>query len=101
LVDQGFAVDLVTLTKPPLHQSPIFCFWGVEPELKVGGGATGGLRSTDPLWGGGDDLHESFGKERTMFWWEPFWMSVSFWDKQMDLPFREDRYDWKAHTHPA
>jgi hypothetical protein len=101
LVDQGFAVDLVTLTKPPLHQSPIFCFWGVEPELKVGGGTTGSLRSMDPLWGGDDDPHESLGKERTMFWWEPFWMSVSFWDKQMDLPFREDRYvHRKTVIHP-
>jgi len=100
LVDQGFAVDLITLTKPPLHQSPIFCFWGVEPELKVGGGTTGSMRNMDPLWGGDDDPHESFGRERTMFWWEPFWMSVSFWNRQMDLPFREDRYAGNPIIHP-
>jgi hypothetical protein len=41
----------------------------------------------DPLWGGDDESTQNM---RT-FWWEPFWVSVAFWDKQMDLPFREDR----------
>ena len=89
ILDQGFAVDLVSLTKPPLHQSPIFCFSGAEPEIRSDVGSKFGSRALDALWGGLDvDPPE---KERTTFWWEPFWMSVSFWDRQMDLPFREDR----------
>lgn len=89
LVDQGFGVDLVSLAKPPLHQSPIFCFRGLEPELRVDRESRVGLRSTDPLWGGDDRSDDK--REKALFWWEPFWMSVSFWDKQMDLPFRQDR----------
>lgn len=98
MLDQGFGLDLVSLAKPPLHQSPIFSFQGVEPGVKSGIGLVdewkglGHTRATDPLWGGNDDLGEwSSGKEMRTFWWEPFWITVSFWDRQMDLPIREDR----------
>jgi hypothetical protein len=93
MLDQGFGVDLISLAKPPLHQSPIFSFQGVEPELKVD---KGGPRTMDPLWGGDDDPSDPTSK--TTFWWEPFWISVSFWDRQMDLPFREDRYAFRFHA---
>lgn len=88
ILDQGFAIDLVSLTKAPLHQSPIFCFQGVEPEAAPKYGS----RTLDTLWGGSDvDPPELKEEKRTTLWWEPFWMSISFWDRQMDLPFREDR----------
>ncbi|CAL1711073.1 unnamed protein product [Somion occarium] len=92
LLDQGFSIELVSLTKPPLHQSPVFCFRGAEPDLRPEYIGRSGARSLDPLWSG-DDLST---KEMNLFWWEPFWMSVSFWDKQMDLPFREDRFIARA-----
>lgn len=93
VLDQGFGVDLVSLAKPPLHQSPIFSFQGVEPELlRRDKELKGGARAADPLWGGDDGPNDWEKHERTTFWWEPFWMSVSFWDQQMDLPFRQDRY---------
>lgn len=98
MLDQGFGLDLVSLAKPPLHQSPIFSFQGFEPEAKVYGFAVDGTkgvghaRATDPLWGGTDELGEGSAKERRTFWWEPFWITVSFWDKQMDLPIRDDRW---------
>ncbi|KAJ3558430.1 hypothetical protein NM688_g932 [Phlebia brevispora] len=97
LLDQGFAVDLVSLTKPPLHQSPIFCFQGVEPEVV----SKYGSRTLDTLWGGSDiaDPMPDREKVKKTFWWEPFWMSVSFWDRQMDLPFREDRFVARAKMH--
>lgn len=91
LLDQGFAVDLVCLAKPPLHQSPIFAFQGIEPEIRQEPTGKVGARALDPLWGG-DDGSDGGTREKMTFWWEPFWLSVSFWDKQMDLPFREDRY---------
>lgn len=91
MLDQGFAIVLVSLNKPPLHQSPVFCFRGLEPEMKHEFGGKVSLRTMDPLWGGDDNPKEHPERARTTFWWEPFWMSVSFWDKQMDLPFREDR----------
>jgi hypothetical protein len=91
MLDQGFGVDLICLTKPPLHQSPIMSFQGIEPEPKMDREGTTTARSMDPLWGGDDDPSETIGREAMTFWWEPFWMTVSFWDKQMDLPFRQDR----------
>ncbi|EIN07073.1 hypothetical protein PUNSTDRAFT_114572 [Punctularia strigosozonata HHB-11173 SS5] len=100
LLDQGFGVDLVSLTKPPLHQSPIFSFRGLEPELlrKDRDGKTGS-RAMDSLWGGDDGPSDWQGRERTTFWWEPFWMSASFWDRQMDQPFRQDRFVARAKMH--
>lgn len=90
LLDQGFALDLVSLTKPPLHQSPIFAFRGYEPEA-VGALGTGS-RTLDALWATDDPSNaEKSERKLVTFWWEPFWLSVSFWDRQMDLPFREDR----------
>lgn len=78
MLDQGFGLDLICLTKPPLHQSPIFSFQGVEPDAKE---VLLGSRATDPLWGG--DTESAGDAEKITFWWEPFWISVSFWDKQM------------------
>ena len=91
VLDQGFAVHLVSLAKPPLHQSPIFCFKGVEPDARTEAGKYGS-RAFDPLWGGDTDgSGDSSLRQTELFWWEPFWMSISFWDRQMDLPFRKDR----------
>ncbi|KZT26603.1 hypothetical protein NEOLEDRAFT_1062935 [Neolentinus lepideus HHB14362 ss-1] len=96
MLDQGFGLDLVSLAKPPLHQSPIFSFQSIEPEPRFEREGRLGSRIMDPLWDGDDEQEESPGRERTTFWWDPFWMSVSFWDKQMDLPFREDRFIARA-----
>lgn len=78
MLDQGFGLDLVSLSKTPLHQAPVFCFQGPD----VGGVG-------DPLWGPDEDARQS-GRMKT-YWWEPFWISMSYWDRQVDLPFREDR----------
>ncbi|KAG7448312.1 uncharacterized protein BT62DRAFT_1059883 [Guyanagaster necrorhizus] len=95
MLDQGFGLDLICLEKPPLHSSPIFSFQGVQPDSKV---AVPGSREMDPLWGGDDDSsHDA--RTKATFWWEPFWISVSFWDKQMDLPFRQDRFIAQAKMH--
>jgi DEP domain-containing protein 5 len=98
MLDQGFGLDLVSLAKPPLHQSPIFSFQGSEPELRMDREGKGSARALDPLWGGDDYPNESAGREKTTFWWEPFWISVTFWDMQMDLPFRADRCLNLFHT---
>lgn len=89
MLDQGFVLDLVSLAKAPLHQSPIFSFQGVEPELRTDQDGKSSPRSMDPLWGGDDNPREHINK--TIFWWEPFWITMTFWEKQMDLPFRKDR----------
>ncbi|KAJ7264861.1 hypothetical protein B0H12DRAFT_1101149 [Mycena haematopus] len=103
MLDQGFGLDLICLAKHPLHQSPIFSFRGPEPvpeRAKDAYGSAAHPRAMDLLWGGDD---ESAGPEANAnmrtFWWEPFWVSVAFWDKQMDLPFREDRFIARAKMH--
>ncbi len=93
MLDQGFGIDLVSLAKPPLHRTPVFCFRGVEPEhFRVDKLGRYGSRALDPLWGGDDGPADCVGRQKRTFWWEPFWVGISFWDKQMDLPLREDRY---------
>ncbi|KAI9508459.1 hypothetical protein F5148DRAFT_1284026 [Russula earlei] len=100
MLDQGFGVDLVSLAKPPLHRCPIFCFRGVEPELfRVDKLGRYGSRALDPLWGGDDGPADCVGRDKRSFWWEPFWIAISFWDKQMDLPLREDRFVACAKMH--
>ncbi|KAJ7481036.1 hypothetical protein B0H11DRAFT_1230530 [Mycena galericulata] len=97
MLDQGFGLDLICLAKHPLHQSPIFSFRGPEPVPDRNNG-NDGLRAMDPLWGGDDESTGSTANLRT-FWWQPFWVSVAFWDKQMDLPFRQDRFVARAKMH--
>ncbi|KAL0946407.1 hypothetical protein HGRIS_012632 [Hohenbuehelia grisea] len=95
MLDQGFGLDIVSLAKPPLHQSPVFSFEGVDPELKTDKPIISSqphFRAMDPLWGG----DETENLDRITFWWEPFWVSMSFWDGQMDLPFRRDRHGFYA-----
>ncbi|KAI0273508.1 hypothetical protein BC834DRAFT_854125 [Gloeopeniophorella convolvens] len=100
MLDQGFGVDLVSLAKPPLHRSPIFSFRGVEPEsLRSEKLGRYGSRALDPLWGGDDTAADCVGREKRTFWWEPFWVGISFWDRQMDLPLREDRFVARAKMH--
>ena len=94
LLDQGFVLNLVLLNKPPLYQSPVFSFQSLEPIVKPG--SENKERKVDPLlldplWGGEDDS-KADPKQMKTFWWEPFWISTNFWDRQKDLPFRQDRY---------
>lgn len=96
MLDQGFICTFILLTKPPLYQSPVFCFQGTEPISKPDkdGGDSKFEKERkidpmlmDPLWGGDDDDS----KAKKTFWWEPFWVTTTFWDKQTHLPFRQDR----------
>lgn len=86
ILDQGFVIQLVSLTKPPLHQSPVFSFRSTEPKQETMLDGKSVAQVLDPLWG----TVENEGEMKT-FWWEPFWASITFWDKQLDLPFRSDR----------
>ncbi|CEL59555.1 Vacuolar membrane-associated protein IML1 OS=Cryptococcus neoformans var, neoformans serotype D (strain B-3501A) GN=IML1 PE=3 SV=1 [Rhizoctonia solani AG-1 IB] len=97
MLDQGFGLDLVCLAKRPLHTSPILSFQGIEP-VPVNP-SEGISRATDPLWGGGRAEFEQSPKDLKTFWWEPFWISASFWDKQRDMPFREDRFVTRARMY--
>lgn len=98
MLDQGHGLDLVCLSKAPLHRSPVFSFSGVEPGTNE---SIPGLRDTDPLWvweeedGPIPGLPTMRRREKPqvkkILYWEPFWVSLSFWDQQNNMPFREDR----------
>lgn len=96
LLDQGFGIDLISLSKPPLHQSPVFSFQSMDPQDSqsekqpdsISDATKLGPLSMDPLWA---PVEEGDPTSRKTFWWEPFWVSTTFWDKQMDLPLRQDR----------
>jgi DEP domain-containing protein 5 len=81
MLDQGFGMDLIVLGKQPLFESPVFCFRGVDPAEYVKDNVRPGPRAMDPLWGGDNDWSVS-DEKKVNFWWEPFWISVSFWDTQ-------------------
>ncbi|KAG6860105.1 hypothetical protein C0995_015716 [Termitomyces sp. Mi166 len=91
ILDQGFVIQLVSLTKQPLHQSPVFSFRSTEPKQETMLDGKSATQVLDPLWG----PVEKDGEMKT-FWWEPFWVSMTFWDKQLDLPFRSDRFIGRA-----
>ncbi|KAJ6526232.1 hypothetical protein DFH09DRAFT_1328576 [Mycena vulgaris] len=100
MLDQGFGIDLICLAKHPLHQSPIFSFRGPEPVPERSKDGAAAPRAMDPLWGGDDEsTAPTPAANLRTFWWEPFWVSVAFWDKQMDLPFRQDRFIARAKMH--
>jgi DEP domain-containing protein 5 len=103
LSEQGIGVELVCLCRAPLYMSPVFAFRGEEEDVE-GEAAPDSARGSRGSWeegyggpkerSGQGGLVEKEGnakKKTRLYWWEPTWMSVSFWDRQMDLPFREDR----------
>ncbi|KAF5373881.1 hypothetical protein D9758_000636 [Tetrapyrgos nigripes] len=96
MLDQGFDLEMVSLAKAPLHSSPIFSFKGYEPKVRIDTANLYGSRIMDPLWGADDEQSNG---TKTTFWWEPFWVSMSFWDEQVDLPFRQDRFIAHAKMH--
>ncbi|KAG8906511.1 vacuolar membrane-associated protein iml1 [Tulasnella sp. 403] len=105
MLDQGFGLDLVCLSKAPLHRSPVFSFWGAEPGTNE---SIPGLRDTDPLWvweeedgplPGIGTRRRTAPQIKKRLYWEPFWVSVSFWDQQNNMPFREDRFVPRARMY--
>jgi hypothetical protein len=94
LLDQGFSVDLVCLNKSPLHLAPIFSFNSEDPDLlakdsrRDGHFPTYGSFEVDPLWSTNE---KNVLYEKKVYHWEPFWLHVSWWDIQADMPFRPDR----------
>jgi DEP domain-containing protein 5 len=98
LLDQGFGLDVVALGKAPLHATPLFSFYAVDPSkyIKEGTSEEPVDRDYDVLWGGPvDNPPPNAGGDpnntRKIIYWQPFWIYLMFWDFQMDLPFREDQ----------
>ncbi|KAF9521450.1 hypothetical protein CPB83DRAFT_900720 [Crepidotus variabilis] len=103
MLDQGFVCNLVVLGKEPCFLSPVMSFLGNDVS-GIGQEGDGKERKVDPLlmdplWGGDEEEGSGPKGELKTYWWEPFWMSTTFWDKQMYLPFRQDRFVARAKMH--
>lgn len=94
LLDQGFGVSVVCLGRAPLHITPLFSFYGLEPSkfYRTKAAEPQGGREYDVLWGGDDEDNRDGHPDRTVLYWQPFWMTLMFWDLQMDQPYRADKY---------
>ncbi|KAG8786894.1 vacuolar membrane-associated protein iml1 [Serendipita sp. 397] len=95
VLDQGFGLDVVALGKAPLHATPLFSFVATDSSqsTKEENVAQATDRSDDILWGNVEDnAPADYVDGRKIFYWQPFWIFLTFWDIRMDLPFREDRY---------
>jgi len=99
LLDQGFGISMVCLGRSPLHATPLFSFYGKEPAktYKENKSDSQGGREYDVLWGGeavvimDDKEQPSPPPDRTVIHWQPFWVTLMYWDLQSDLPFRKDK----------
>lgn len=119
MIDNGIGLDLVCLTKMPLHSVPLFYFTSEIPDTPTasdqppgltrkrssGPSTPGGLRPSsasgppDPLYfdAARSGLPSSSGastmRPPTMgFYSIPHWIDASFYNLQQDQPFRLDRF---------
>ena len=99
LLDQGFGVSIICLGRSPLHATPLFSFYGKEPAKghKENKPDSQGGREYDVLWGGeavvimDDKERPSPPPDRTVIYWQPFWVTLMYWDLQRDLPLRKNK----------
>ncbi|MCJ1466363.1 vacuolar membrane-associated protein iml1 [Pseudocyphellaria aurata] len=111
LIENGVSIDLVCLSRMPLHSVPLFKYWQHEPPPREGGdswnednehtGDETSSRSYDsvirrdstsqvPTQGAGTSLSEARLKPSRPGFWKygiPHWIDVSFWTSSSD----EDR----------
>lgn len=94
MIDHGVGLDLVCLTKMPLHSVPLFSYSSERPKRHIEESAVGNKTrpaTPDPLY---FDANLRSGDDREVIecYSLAFWVYCSFYSKTHDKPFREDRF---------
>lgn len=91
MIDHGVALDLVCMTKMPLHSVPLFSYMSERPKRVVE--ETDAMKTKpatpDPLY---FDAPVASDRELTECYSLAFWVYCSYYSKTHDKPFRRDRF---------
>ena len=88
MIDHGIGLDLVCLTKMPLHSVPLFSYVSERPNTQNGKLQT----STPDLLYFDAQLQSDGPTELADCYSIPKWIAASFYSKTHDKPFRKDRF---------
>lgn len=92
MIDHGVGLDLVCMTKMPLHSVPLFSYMSERPKRGAGEDIDGKAKpaTPDPLY---FDANMSHGdRELTQCYSLAFWVYCSYYSKTHDKPFRRDQF---------
>ena len=95
MIDHGICLELVCLTKMPLHSVPLFSYVSKRPKHRVSETSNSGVKtkpSTPDLLYFDAHLSSATNCELADCYSIPKWVNSSFYSKTHDKPFRKDRF---------